>query len=84
MLKAKDRLKVIRDGIEYEFEAAEEGGYTVSVPAYPSCISEGDTFEEALENIQDALLACLAAARDLGLPIPDQLRTLLQPAPGDS
>ena len=28
----------------------EEGGYTVTVPALPGCISEGDTLEEALEN----------------------------------
>lgn len=76
--KAKDRLKVVKDGIEYEFVAAEEGGYVVSVPAYPSCVSEGDTFEEALENIQDALQGCLAAARDLDLPIPQEFHALAQ------
>lgn len=36
------------------FEPAEEGGYTVSVPALPGCISEGDTFEEAKKNIEEA------------------------------
>jgi len=36
------------------FEPATEGGYTVYVPALPGCISEGDTFEEALENIKEA------------------------------
>ena len=81
-LKAKDRLTVVKEGIEYQFQVAEEGGYVVSVPAYPSCVSEGDTFEEALENIQDALLGCLAAARDLVLPIPPQLHALAQQAPG--
>lgn len=30
------------------------GGYTVTIPALPGCISEGDTFEEALKNIQEA------------------------------
>ena len=30
------------------------GGYTVSVPNLPGCISEGDTFEEALKNIKEA------------------------------
>ena len=77
-LTATDRFVVLTDGVEYEFEVAEEGGYTVSVPAYPSCISEGDTFEEALENTQDALIGCLGAARDLNLPIPEQLEHLLQ------
>lgn len=32
----------------------EQGGYTVYIPALPGCISEGDTFEEALKNIQEA------------------------------
>lgn len=31
------------------FEPAGEGGYMVSVPALPGCITEGDTFEEAME-----------------------------------
>jgi len=31
-----------------------EGGYTVTIPSLPGCISEGDTFEEALKNIQEA------------------------------
>jgi len=30
------------------------GGYTVTIPALPGCISEGDTFEKALENIKEA------------------------------
>lgn len=37
------------------FEEAEEGGYTVYVPALPGCISEGDTFEEAKKNIVEAI-----------------------------
>ena len=36
-------------------EAAEESGYTVSVPSLPGCISEGDTKEEALKNIREAI-----------------------------
>lgn len=30
------------------------GGYTVTIPSLPGCISEGDTFEEALKNIKEA------------------------------
>ena len=36
-------------------EPSEEGGYTVYVPALPGCVSEGDTIEEALQNIREAI-----------------------------
>ncbi len=42
-------------------EEAEEGGYTVTVPALPGCISEGDSYDEALENITDAIQLYLRA-----------------------
>jgi predicted RNase H-like HicB family nuclease len=42
-------------------EEAEEGGYTATVPTLPGCISEGDTYEEALENIKDAIALYLRA-----------------------
>lgn len=36
------------------FEPAEEGGYTVYIPTLPGCVSEGDSFEEAMTNIKEA------------------------------
>ena len=36
------------------FELNEDGGYTVTVPALPGCITEGDTFEKAAKNIKEA------------------------------
>jgi predicted RNase H-like HicB family nuclease len=36
-------------------EPSDEGGYTALVPALPGCISEGDSREEALRNIQEAI-----------------------------
>ncbi len=41
-----------------------EGGYTVICPALPGCVSEGETVGEALEMIQDAILAWLAVAKE--------------------
>ncbi len=43
----------------YEYTAIFEpdekaGGFTVTIPALPGCISEGDTFEEAINNIKEA------------------------------
>ena len=75
--KLPAKFKVTKEEIEFEFEAAEEGGYVVSVPLYPSCVSQGETFEEALANVEDALSGCLLAARDLNLPIPRQLEHYL-------
>ncbi len=47
------RLKVvIRDD-------KEDRGYNVSCPAIPGCHSQGDTIEEALENITEAIEGCL-------------------------
>jgi predicted RNase H-like HicB family nuclease len=45
-------------------EPAEEGGYTVYVPGLPGCISEGDTKEEALKNIREAIDLYLEAVED--------------------
>jgi len=36
-------------------EPSEEGGYTAYVPALPGCISEGETRDEVLENIREAI-----------------------------
>ena len=36
-------------------EPSDEGGYTVHVPALPGCISEGESRDEAVENIQEAI-----------------------------
>jgi antitoxin HicB len=39
----------------------EDGGYNVSCPALLGCHSQGDTEDEAIENIKDAILGCLEA-----------------------
>ena len=36
-------------------EEAEEGGYVVYVPSLPGCVSQGETRDEALENIREAI-----------------------------
>ncbi len=49
-------------------EECEEGGYTITCPALPGCISEGDTYQEALENIKDAIQLYLrAVAKEIEL-----------------
>ena len=38
---------------------AEEGGFWAEVPAIPGCCTQGDTFEELLENLYEAVEGCL-------------------------
>jgi predicted RNase H-like HicB family nuclease len=55
----------------------EAGGYGVSCPALPGCYSQGDTIDEALENIEEAILLCLEDMMALGQAIPDMSKTLI-------
>lgn len=50
----------------------EDGGYTVEVPSLPGCISEGDTVEEALDNIRDAIRGYIESLEADGLPVPPE------------
>lgn len=55
------KLKVI-------LEPSDEGGYTVYVPSLPGCISEGNTREEALPNIREAIELYLEPTEDDHIP----------------
>ncbi|NJM73354.1 MAG: type II toxin-antitoxin system HicB family antitoxin [Scytonema sp. RU_4_4] len=43
---------------------AEEGGYWAEVPALPGCITEGDTWEELMANLKDAIEGWLEVANE--------------------
>ncbi len=45
-------------------EPSDEGGYTAYVPSLPGCISEGETIEESLANIKEAIELYLAPVED--------------------
>jgi predicted RNase H-like HicB family nuclease len=45
-------------------EPSEDGGFTAHVPSLPGCISEGDTREEALKNIREAIELYLEPVED--------------------
>ena len=51
-------------------EPAEEGGYIVSTPALPGCVTQGETKEEALAMIKDAIEGYIASLRKHGDPLP--------------
>ena len=52
-------------------EPDEAGGYVVTCPSLAGCYSQGDTVEEALANIKEAIELCLEDMRAQGEEIPD-------------
>ncbi len=51
-------------------EPEEDGGYAVWVPALPGCVSQGETRDEALANIREAIQCYLESCLKHGEPIP--------------
>jgi predicted RNase H-like HicB family nuclease len=51
-------------------ERDEDGVYIATCPALPGCYSQGDTYQEALENLKDAVKLHIQARQSLGEPIP--------------
>ena len=45
-------------------EPSDEGGYTVYVPTLPGCVSEGDTVDESMRNIREAIELYLEPVED--------------------
>ncbi len=61
------KLKVI-------IHEAEEGGYWAEVPAIPGCVTQGETHEELLSNLQDAIEACLSVdLKDVNITRKDKI-----------
>jgi predicted RNase H-like HicB family nuclease len=53
---------------------AEEGGYWAEVPAIPGCATQGDTFDELLKNIYDAVEGCLSVdVKDIQISATDKV-----------
>jgi predicted RNase H-like HicB family nuclease len=49
---------------------AEEGGFWAEVPAIPGCASEGETMDELLRNVREAIEGCLSVRADTPAPAP--------------
>jgi antitoxin HicB len=56
-------------------EPADEGGFVVTVPALQGCVTEGDTYEQAIANAREAIEGFVEALAKAGQPIP------IEPAP---
>jgi len=58
----------------------ETGGYTVEVPSLPGCISEGDTVDEALANIKEAIDLFIESMIADGEEVPEDIPGPIQVA----
>lgn len=54
------------------FEPAEEGGYVVTIPSLPGCVTQGETFEEAKRMAKDAIQLYLKVLHEEGEEIPTE------------
>ena len=57
----------------------EDGGYRAECTILPGCFVDGDTLEEVLTDIQEAIVLYIEASRERGLPLPEMV-----PAPGSA
>ncbi|MEE8159181.1 MAG: type II toxin-antitoxin system HicB family antitoxin [Dehalococcoidia bacterium] len=64
-------------------EPEEDGGYSVHCPALPGCSSQGDTREDALANIVEAILLVLDVLREKNTPIPAETPELVSEEIGE-
>ena len=55
-------------------ERDEDGAWVVECPAIPGCVSQDQTRDEALENIEDAIRLCLEVRAECGLPLTRETR----------
>jgi antitoxin HicB len=58
-------------------EPDQDGGYVVVCPSLPGCYSQGETVQEALANIREAIELCLEDLQELGEKIPDPSNVLI-------
>lgn len=61
--KSDRRLRKVMK-IKVIVHEAEEGGYWAEVPAIPGCATQGETFEELLQNLYEAVEGCLTVDID--------------------
>jgi antitoxin HicB len=55
-----------------ELEALEKGGFSVTVPALPGCVTWGDTFDHAVAMAKEAIELWLEEMTERGEPIPEE------------
>ena len=67
----KKTAKVLKYTVVFEPDM-ESGGYVVTVPSLPGCVTQGETFEEAVLMVKDAISGYLEVLREEGREIPKE------------
>ena len=57
-------------------ERDEDGVWVAECPSIPGCVSQGQTRDEALANVKEAIAACLEVRAELGLPLTVETRQI--------
>ena len=67
----KDSFKIQLNKMKFNVivEQDEDNMWIVECPSIPGCISQGETKKEALNNVKDAIIACLEVRAELGYPL---------------
>ncbi|WP_202803722.1 type II toxin-antitoxin system HicB family antitoxin [Spirulina subsalsa] len=79
MMKTQIKPETLEDYLNLKYPITlypePDGGYTVMLADLPGCLSQGDTLEEAIVNIQEAKVAWIQTAWDYGdeIPLPTTL-----------
>ena len=53
-------------------ERQDDGGFVASVPSLPGCVSQGDSRDEAMKNVREAIEVYIENCRESGEPIPSE------------
>ena len=84
LLNRRQFVIILKERIMAKFlvylEVAEEGGYIVSCPQLPGCVTQGETVEEALAMIKDAIRGYIASLQKHGEPVPPSLEEKIEKA----
>lgn len=82
---AEDVFHVIKSGVVYQLEWDAEGkSYIVSVPELQGCLTVGDTIDEAMAMIAEALELYVETCRDMGADIPERYYRMFPAASPDA
>ena len=57
----------------------EDGAWVAECPAIPGCVSQGESREEAQENVREAIVACLEVRAERGMPLTIETRSVEVP-----